>query len=304
MKSAKIKITAIIAIVAIIVIGSSVFLFNREFKDKTTTLPVNENPQTVVALSSSLAEIWLLAGGQVAGTTSDTLERNFEGISEDVQVVGSVKDPSLEKILELKPDYVILNDSIPGHVALEEPLKSANIVCYASHIETFDDYLKSLHLFCSYTGQEQNYETNGLAVEKQIKSAVDSYTLPSPAPTYLVMRVHSSGYNIMTQDSVVCNILDTLGLSNIAQNGDSELDNLSLEKILETDPDYIFITTMGKEQEALENLDQMFLLQPAWQELSAVKQEHVFILPKELFHYKPNAKWGEAYEEIIQHLSA
>ena len=34
---------------------------------------------------------------------------------------------------------------------------------------------------------------------------------------------------------------------------------------------------------------------PAWAGLSAVKNGRYVLLPKELFHYKPNVRWGESY---------
>lgn len=303
MKSIRLKIIAIIAVV-IVAVGCSVFFIQKAYNKNNASNDIPQNPQSVVALSSSLTEIWLLAGGTVVGTTSDTLDRNFPEITEDVTVVGSVKDPNIEEILALEPDYVILNDALTGHLALEEPLKNAGVPYYFTHIETFDDYLASLQVFCDLTGNMEKYQQNGTDVQVQIDNAINSYTLPSDVPNYLVMRVHSSGYDIMTEDNVVCNILDTLGLKNIAQNDENALDDLSLENILETDPDYIFITTMGNPQDATQNLEQMFTLQPAWQQLTAVKENHVNILEKELFHYKPNAKWGQAYEEIIRLLQA
>ena len=33
--------------------------------------------------------------------------------------------------------------------------------------------------------------------------------------------------------------------------------------------------------------------------LSAVQEGRVYVLPRELFHYKPNARWAEAYEYLL-----
>jgi len=32
--------------------------------------------------------------------------------------------------------------------------------------------------------------------------------------------------------------------------------------------------------------------------LSAVKENHYFVLDKRLYNLKPNARWGEAYKEL------
>ncbi len=47
---------------------------------------------------------------------------------------------------------------------------------------------------------------------------------------------------------------------------------------------------------ALEALDRALLSNPAWSGLTAVREGRYHVLPKDLFHYKPNARWGESYE--------
>ena len=76
------------------------------------------------------------------------------------------------------------------------------------------------------------------------------------------------------------------------------LDGLSFEEILNQDPDYIFISTMGDPEAAFSYMDSL-LQKPQWQALSAVQNGRVFYLPKELFQFKPNARWDEAYAYLI-----
>ena len=39
---------------------------------------------------------------------------------------------------------------------------------------------------------------------------------------------------------------------------------------------------------------------PAWPGLQAVQNGRYLLLPKELFHYKPNARWGESYAYLAK----
>ena len=73
-----------------------------------------------------------------------------------------------------------------------------------------------------------------------------------------------------------------------------------MEVIIKEDPDYIFVVTMGDSDKALKNLRESIEKNPAWSELSAVKNQRYIVLPKELFHYKPNARWGESYEYMAK----
>ena len=37
-----------------------------------------------------------------------------------------------------------------------------------------------------------------------------------------------------------------------------------------------------------------------WKDLAAVREKNYAFLPKELFHFKPNARWAEAYAYLAE----
>ena len=110
----------------------------------------------------------------------------------------------------------------------------------------------------------------------------------------LLIRAFSSGIKAKTDDELAGAILKDLGAHNIADDHPSMLEDLSMEEVIAADPDYIFVTTMGDEQKALDYLNGLIGENPAWSELSAVKEDRYVVLPKDLFHYKPNNRWGKA----------
>ena len=40
------------------------------------------------------------------------------------------------------------------------------------------------------------------------------------------------------------------------------------------------------------------LREDAWAALTAVKEQNYSYLPKDMFHYKPNRRWAEAYRYL------
>lgn len=48
----------------------------------------------------------------------------------------------------------------------------------------------------------------------------------------------------------------------------------------------------------MKNVEELLTSNPAWASLTAVKNDHYYILDKRLFNLKPNAKWGEAYKQL------
>ena len=80
---------------------------------------------------------------------------------------------------------------------------------------------------------------------------------------------------------------------------ENTLENLSIEHILEQDPDYIFIVQQGDDEEGTRtNMNHFIADNPAWAELAAVKEDRVYFMEKALYALKPNNRWGEAYEKL------
>ena len=248
----------------------------------------------VVSLYGSFAQTWMLAGGTLVGTTSDAIEERKLDLGEGVQNIGTVKQPNLEAVFALEPDFVILSADIEAQAKLDAPLTQAGLAHAYFREDSLEEYLSMLQLFCSMTGRADCYQQYGAEVEQQIEQVVASVQ-GKPAPTVLLLRAYSSGVKAKTDDNLAGVILKDLGCDNIADRVPSLLEELSLEAIVAEDPDFIFVTTMGDEQKALDALEANMQTQPAWQGLTAVKEGRYVVLPKDLFHYKPNNRWGESY---------
>ncbi|KAF5043308.1 ABC transporter substrate-binding protein [Sedimentibacter saalensis] len=274
---------------------------NYTFEDSLgNEVVLKEKPRNVIALSGSYAETWLLAGGNIAGTTDDSIsERNIK-LSETTKIVGTIKEPNLEEILSLSPDFIILSSDIESHLELKETLTKANIPHAYFKVEQFEDYLKMLDICTDITGNKDLYEKNGLEVQNEIETVKSDIISSTSNPSVLFIRAFSGGAKAKDDDNFACRILDDLGTTNIASKHQSILEELSMEEIIEEDPDYIFVTTMGNTEKAIEAMKSGIEKNPAWSNLSAVKNGRYIVLPKELFHYKPNAKWGESYEYLAK----
>ena len=99
-------------------------------------------------------------------------------------------------------------------------------------------------------------------------------------------------------------MLAALGCVNIADSEESLLENLSIEQIILQDPDYIFFIQQGDNEEGTKaNIESFIAENPAWSELTAVKEGRVYLLDKALYALKPNDRWGEAYEKLEEILS-
>lgn len=274
--------------------GSAVYTFT-DSQDRT--VEVKSFEKTAV-LSGSLAEVWQLAGGELFGITNDAYDGHTLDIPEDVKNYGDVKNPSVERLIADGVDFVILSGTIANQVKLEETLNSSGITAAYFDVENFEDYLSMLKICTDITGRSDLYAENGEAVRERVEQSVER-AKDKEHPKVLLLRSYSTGIKAKGSDNMTGQMLADLGCENIADSESSLLEELSLEAIVRADPDFVFITTMGEDTEAaIAQYEETLGSNPAWQELTAVKDGRVHVLPKDMFHYKPNNRWGEAYEYL------
>ena len=258
-------------------------------------------PKTVAVLTSSLADLWVTAGGQVAITVGETLERGFAEADAVLVDDGAGKTVNLELLIASKPDFVLYSAELSGQLACAEALQAAGIPAAGFSVETFEDYLALLKICTDILQNEVAYETYGVQLQAEVDGLLTYGRSHTAQPKILFVRAGSSAKYTKAktaENHFVCKMLAQLGTVNIADAAPVLLDGLSVEAVLMEDPDAIFFTAMGDEAAGAAYM-QSLLADPVWQTLTAVKAGKVYQLPKELFQYKPNARWDEAYAYLI-----
>ena len=259
-------------------------------------------PERVAVLTASFAETWLLAGGKLCATVSDAWD-DFDLDLEGVSDLGTYMHVSMELLFEADPDLVILSSNTSTHLEMKDTLEKAGIRTLWFGVSSFPDYLRMLKVCTDVTGRRDLYEINGLEVEKRVEAAkaeAAAHVAEEGAPQVLYLRAAASAVRAKGSDGTVLGeMLADIGCVNIADGSDL-LEDLSIEKIIETDPEYVLIVQQGDDVEAMERLlEETLTGNPAWAGLRAVKEDRVFFLDKQLYHLKPNARWGEAYEKLV-----
>lgn len=253
-------------------------------------------PKRTAVLFSSLAEVWIMAGGTVDITVGECVERGFAANDAVLVDGGAGKTIDVEALLAAKPELVIGSADIPAHTAACSAAKEAGIPAVQLRVDTFADYLKALRLFTDITGNAEAYEVFGSKVEAEVQDIL-AHLPESERKSILFIRAGSTDSATKAKrapENFVCAMLQELNTYNIADDAPVLLDGLSLEHVLVRDPDFIFISTMGSEAAAKAYMTDLFS-QPGWRELTAVKSGNYAFLPRELFHFKPNARWAAAY---------
>ncbi|MCL1798839.1 MAG: ABC transporter substrate-binding protein [Eggerthellaceae bacterium] len=269
-----------------------------------------DRPERVVACMGSFANIWELAGGTLIGATDDAFE-DFTLSSPGVEKVGYFTEPSLEAIIALEADFVIMTGASTGRdgsasqVDLQDALRASGIEVAYFNVTVFEDYLRMLRTCCDITGRDDLYAANGEAVEQQIADIRSQAVASADEPTVMLMTTYSGGTRVQDSSTMTGTMLAELGARNLADENQSLLRDFSLESVIDLNPDFILVVPMGNDDAAaMRNLEEATAANPAWATLDAVKNGRYVTLDKVLFLYKPNANWGESYQALYDILYA
>ena len=272
-----------------------------------SVISFDEPPKKVCVLFSSFAQMWVLSGGEVAITVYESVERGFA--SDDCVLVdsGAGKNVDLETLIYNQPDFVIGSYDVAAHLKAKSILEKAGIPTALFRVESIDDYLSVMRTLTDITGNKEAFEANAEKVYLESKAIIEkAEKMKSEEISVLFVR-SGSGYSSAkaktSEQHFAAYMLEELGAENIADEVPVILDGLSFEEILMKDPDAIFISLMGDEEKSRAYM-QSVINSKKWQMLTAVREGKVYFLEKDLFQFKPNDRWAEAYTKLFEMLYA
>ncbi|MBE6968778.1 MAG: ABC transporter substrate-binding protein [Ruminococcaceae bacterium] len=287
------------------VTGAGGYTFTDDLGREVTV----RQPKRVAALLGSFAQIWQLAGGEVVAAVDDAWEDLQLDLPEETVNLGGTENPGLERLLSARPDFVLASTKRRQNLEWQETLEAMDIAVAYFSVDDFDDYLRLLKICTDITGRCDLYEQHGSEVQAQIaavrEESRERLSRSGSPPSILCLAASASYVKAKNSEgNVLASIARDLGCINIADSETMLLEDLSMEHILVSDPDMIFIVQRGDDEEGMRRHVQRVLMDdPAWRELSAVKSGKLYFMDKMLFNLKPNHRWGEAYrilEEILR----
>lgn len=285
----------------------------------------SEDTKKTAVLQGSILSLWLLSGGEAIAATDDCFseppemtekqaaEANSEwetdsfsahkkgvfamhGKTGNAANVGTMMHPNAELLISSGARFALLSANIQSHRSIARILEGAGIKCAFFDYDGFGSYMRILKIFCALNGRQDLFGRFGSAQQSRVAAAESRK--PGSGKTFIMIRASSASVSAKASDSVPAALMiKQLGASNIADTDSLLTENLSVEKIMKDDPDFIFVITMGAdERKALESVRRTLSSNPAWASLSATKNGRFIVLPRELFHFKPGARWAESYE--------
>lgn len=264
--------------------------------DLGRSVSLMHKPEKVVVLSPSFLELLYAVDGKAVGRPSSTAKLGIEAEQlQSVPEVGFVYNVNVEKVVSLQPDLVIAMQGL--HEKLIPILESSKIPVIILKYKTYEDVFEKIALMGEIAGTKE--KAQNLTQSMRSKLQVVSDKLPNKTTKIAILHATAKSVTLELENSIAGNTAKFLRLQNIAA-GSRPIDDgadtapYSLEKLVENDPDIIFVVTMGDAAKIEKTMRDDVENNPAWSTLRAVRDKKLVFLPSELFLLNPGLKTPEA----------
>ena len=249
-------------------------------------------PDRIISLAPNITEILFAMdmGNKIVGVTSFC---DYPDEAKRKTKVGGMSNPSLEAVVSLRPDIVVMTtDGNPKE--FEERLHSLGIKTYVFRARKLSELPGGIREMGTALGVKQKADELAWKIESAINrftvtrrsstiahhtSPITHYPLPKEKVLFIIwpepLIVAGPGTEI--DDTITL-----LGGDNIASKARTSYPRYSVEEIIRQSPDVIFI---GRGHRDMEDMSKALLEKIA--SVPAVKNGHVFFLSDSLYRLGP-----------------
>ena len=251
---------------------------------------VPDHPHRLVSLAPNITEVIyaLGMGNELAG---DTDYCDYPPEAKQKPHVGAMINPSLEKIVALKPDLVLGTPEANRRETADQ-LEQLGIPLYGLTAHTLDETLRSIQDM----GQVLNREAEAQALVGRLQARIESIEKQvkgQPRPKVLFVVWYRPLITAGPQTFIADAIRRAGGVS-ISGDLKGEWPRLSLEEVLRRDPDIILFPKGAAFSPGLEEFQRL----PGWKDLRAVKDHRMYFIPETII--RPSPRLVDALEEVAR----
>ncbi|MCD8488894.1 MAG: iron-siderophore ABC transporter substrate-binding protein [Desertifilum sp.] len=244
-----------------------------------TCVPLN--PQRIVTLDGFGLDALLALGVQPVGA-ANPFSSYLDDRLVDIPLLGRPQEPSLERIVMLKPDLIL------AFSWYHQPLYDRLSQIAPTVVYDFN-HGREVREIVQFIGQTigQPEKAAQVLADYDRRLAALRANMTSP-PTVSLIRIHQQGVGLMQRGSFPGYILEQAGLSRPANQQGIEIDkengvwrhiqiNISKEQIAEVDADVLFVFN-DVDPSSEQRLQQM-KTDPLWSRLDVVQRDRVYEVP-------------------------
>ncbi|MCD8502882.1 MAG: ABC transporter substrate-binding protein [Bacillaceae bacterium] len=264
-----------------------------------------EAPKRIVTVIPADMEIIYALGGEVVGRPQNSAGIFRPAETESIEDIGFPKGINFEKIAALQADMFI------GHTRLNlddvPTLESLGLNVVLTQGDSLEDIISLIKMYGDLLDRNAEAEALINDIESKI-SEILAVKRENPARVLVLFGTQDETMAALPQ-SLAGNLFELAGAENIARDL-PRLDmyptyaQLSLERILEANPDAIYFMAHGDAEVALQQFHTQMSQNPAWNNLDAVKNGNMIVLPHELFGTNPGPRIVDALQFLKDSLDS
>jgi iron complex transport system substrate-binding protein len=243
-----------------------------------------ETPKRIISLAPNITEILFAMdlGDRIVG---DTDYCDVPDAAKKKPKVGGMSNPSLEALIALKPDVVIMTtDGNPRWV--EERLRAFKIMTYVFRARKLSELPQGIRDLGAFLGAKEQAVVLAGHIEGAMNK-ISRSTIHSPRKKKVLFIIWPEPLIVAGPDTEIDDAIKILGHDNIASGAKVSYPNYSMEEILRNPPDVIFI---GKGHVDMKAMAKGLLQKLA--SVSAVKAGRVYFLSDSLYRLGPRVVPG------------
>jgi iron complex transport system substrate-binding protein len=261
----------------------------REVTDQTgRRVNVPDHPQRLVSLAPNITEI-IYALGLEDRLVGDTDYCDYPPEAKRKPHVGAVLNPSLEKIVALKPDLV-LGSAEANRRETADQLGRLGIPLYGLTAHTLEDTLDSIVDLGEVLGREQ--ASRALVTGLRIRMDAVARQVTGQARPKVLFVVWYRPLITAGPRTFIADVIARAGGVSISNDLRGEWPRLSLEEVLRRDPDVILFPRTESFSPGLEEFQRL----PGWKDLRAVKGRRMSFISETIM--RPSPRLVDALEEV------
>ncbi len=208
--------------------------------------------------------------------------------------VGGPLNPSLEQIVALRPDIVLVAKTANRRETLEA-LERLGVAAYATNPKSVEDVLESTRRVADAIGAREHGEA--LVASLRARLATLKQHLSGQPPRRVLFVVWHDPLISVGRNTFLADALRWAG-AELAVESDREWPQLNLEEVLRVQPD--FLVFASAHAAPVKDTVNELRTRPGWRNLEAVRQGRVAVISDAV--NRPGPRLVEAIEELARQL--
>jgi len=277
-------------IIKIFLLSLSLQLSLADYKardDRGKLIVLKNPPHRIVSLAPATTEMLFAigVGNKVVGVTSYC---DYPPLTKNLPKVGGFINPSLENIVKLKPDLIIAMRGNP--LSLLQRLEKMGYPVFAVNPKSISDILKGMEKLGELTGsREAKRVVESLRMRLEgIKKEVER--IPYERRPKVMIELWDNPLIVFGKNSIGDEVIELAGGRNIME-GKIAYPQISLETLIEKQPDVIILAHMTKVQDPLKEVKR----RANWDKLRAVREGNVYSIDADIID-RPGPRLTQAVE--------